>query len=138
MMMLSESADFAGAEWQAYRNPATFTVSGTGSKTIYAKVRTDTGESGVSSASIGVTGLSAVLSFGWIYSSGLSVNSSSYDSVSGITKVRLDSQTLAEINIYNRDGSTLGTFNAPGFTAGTPRTKETSRGMIPACIRMTC
>ena len=118
MMMLSESADFAGAEWQAYRNPATFTVSGTGSKTIYAKVRTDTGESGVSSASIGVTGLSAVLSFGWIYSSGLSVNSSSYDSVSGITKVRLDSQTLAEINIYNRDGSTLGTFNASGFTAG--------------------
>ena len=46
------------------------------------------------------------------------MNSSSYDSVSGITKVRLDSQTLAEINIYNRDGSTLGTFNASGFTAG--------------------
>lgn len=39
MMMLSESPDFAGAAWKAFENPAAFTVSGLGAKTIYAKVK---------------------------------------------------------------------------------------------------
>lgn len=120
MMMLSESADFAGAEWQAYRNPATFTVSGTGSKTIYAKVRTDTGESGVSSASIEVTGLSAVLSFGWDYTSGIPSNGSLYDPDLRVTRVRQSSTGGDTIAIYNKDGSRLGTFTISGIDKSNP------------------
>lgn len=39
-LMLSGSADFSGAEWQAYQNPVTFEVgAGEGSKTVYYKLR---------------------------------------------------------------------------------------------------
>ena len=51
--MISESPAFEGAEWQEYASPAGFTLSdGNGAKTVYAKVRNATEESGTASASI--------------------------------------------------------------------------------------
>lgn len=41
MMMLSELATFEGAAWIEYANPAIFAVTGTGEKTVYAKLKVD-------------------------------------------------------------------------------------------------
>uniref|UniRef100_UPI004056EA5E toxin TcdB middle/N-terminal domain-containing protein n=1 Tax=Candidatus Electronema sp. TaxID=2698783 RepID=UPI004056EA5E len=48
--MASESKDFAGAAWQPYQENASFTLSsGYGEKTVYFKVKNDSGESEVKS-----------------------------------------------------------------------------------------
>jgi hypothetical protein len=46
--MVSESPDFAGVDWQAYSTAPNFTLSiGSGTKTVYFKVKNDAGESRV-------------------------------------------------------------------------------------------
>lgn len=120
MMMISESADFAGAGWKAFENPAAFSVSGLGAKTIYAKVKTDKAESGIASASIQVNGLSAILSFGWDWNSGVPFNGSLYDSSLQVTRIRQSSTGTDIIAIYNKDGSRLGTFTISGIDKSNP------------------
>ena len=111
MMMLSEDSNFSGATWKAFENPAAFTVSGLGTKTIYAKVKiSDALVSDVRTASIElvetppVEARKVIVSLGW--------KSSSFDPVIGANRIEGYLANIHEIK-WN-DGTDAGSMQYTG------------------------